>query len=105
MPAAPPTPTPVVPTPAAQPAVVQFAASGKEVNCDDSQSLLEIAEAAGVEIESSCQSGTCGTCVAKLIEGEFRYEADPDGLEAEDAASGHILTCIAHPVGKVVLDA
>lgn len=85
--------------------MVTFAASGKEVNCDDSQSLLEIAEAAGVEIESSCQSGSCGTCMVKLIEGEFRYEADPDGLEDADAASGHILTCIAYPVGKVVLDA
>lgn len=98
-------PAPATPAPAAQPAVVQFATSGKEVNCDDSQSILEIAEAAGVEIESSCQSGSCGTCVAKLVEGEFRYEADPDGLGEDDAASGHILTCIAYPVGKVVLDA
>lgn len=101
---APPAPV-ATPAPAAQPAVVQFATSGKEVNCDDSQSILEIAEAAGVEIESSCQSGSCGTCVAKLVEGEFRYEADPDGLGEDDAASGHILTCIAYPVGKVVLDA
>lgn len=102
----PPTPTtPTVPVSPAQPAVVQFAASGKAVDCDDSQSLLEIAEAAGIEIESSCQSGTCGTCTAKLIEGNFRYKADPDGLEAEDASTGYILTCIAHPVGNVVLDA
>lgn len=98
-------PTPVVPVAPAQPAVVQFATSGKTVECDDSQSLLAIAETAGIEIESSCQSGTCGTCTAKLIEGNFRYEADPDGLEDEYASAGHILTCIAHPVGKVVLDA
>ena len=103
-PAAMPTPPVAAPSPA-QPAIVQFAASGKETNCDDGQSLLEIAEAAGVAIDSSCQSGTCGTCTVKLLDGEVRYEADPDGLEESDAAAGHILTCIASPVGKVVLDA
>lgn len=98
-------PTSAIPDAPVQPAVVRFASSDKTVDCDDSQSLLEIAEAAGIEIESSCQSGTCGTCTAKLIEGEFRYEADPDGLEEADALVGHILTCIAHPIGEVILDA
>ncbi|NJM68239.1 MAG: 2Fe-2S iron-sulfur cluster binding domain-containing protein, partial [Acaryochloris sp. RU_4_1] len=88
-----------------QPAIVEFAVSGQTVECDDSQSLLEIAESKGVAIESSCQSGTCGTCKAKLITGEFRYEAEPDGLEAEEAAEGYVLTCIAHPLGQVVVDA
>ncbi|MEA5466748.1 ferredoxin--nitrite reductase [Leptothoe sp. PORK10 BA2] len=40
---------------AKKPAVVIFAKSGKEINCDDSQSILAIAADAGVEIESSCQ--------------------------------------------------
>ncbi|MEO1401386.1 MAG: ferredoxin--nitrite reductase [Cyanobacteria bacterium J06635_1] len=89
----------------AQSATLVFAKTGKEVACDDSQSMLEIATAAGIEFESSCQSGSCGTCHQKLISGEFRYEGDPDGLEEDDRDAGMVLTCIAYPVGRVVLDA
>ncbi|MDJ0706092.1 MAG: ferredoxin--nitrite reductase [Leptolyngbyaceae cyanobacterium MO_188.B28] len=96
---------PPEPTPPAQAAVVHFAKTGKEVSCDDSESILTIAEEAGVEIDSSCQSGSCGTCKHKLLEGEFHYEADPDGLEDGDQEAGFVLTCIAHPVGRVVVDA
>ena len=88
---------------AKKPAVVIFSKSGKEINCDDSQSILAIAEAAGVEIESSCQSGTCGTCKLSLSEGNVRYEGDPAALD--DGETGAVLTCIAHPEGRVVIEA
>ncbi|MGD1854492.1 MAG: ferredoxin--nitrite reductase [Leptolyngbyaceae cyanobacterium] len=84
-----------------KPAVVVFSKSGKEIKCDDSQSILAIAEDAGLEIESSCQSGTCGTCKLSLVEGKVRYEGDPAALEAGDNA---VLTCIAHPEGRLVID-
>ena len=86
-----------------KPAVVSFAKSGKKVTCDDSQPLLAIAEGAGITIENSCQSGTCGTCKLPLLEGNIRYEGDPAALEASD--TGMVLTCIAHPEGQVVIDA
>lgn len=84
-------------------AVVVFAKSGKEINCDDSQSILAIAEDAGLEIESSCQSGSCGTCKLPLLEGNVRYEGDPAALEADETDA--VLTCIAHPAGRLVIDA
>lgn len=86
-----------------KPAVVIFSKAGKEINCDDSQSVLAIAEDAGIEIESSCQSGTCGTCKLQLLEGKVRYEGDPAALEAGE--TGVVLTCIAHPEGRLVVDA
>lgn len=84
-------------------AVVVFAKSGKEISCDDSQPILAIAEDAGIDIENSCQSGSCGTCKLPLKEGKVRYEGDPTALEAGETAA--VLTCIAHPEGRVVLDA
>ena len=90
------------PAPKGKTATVAFAKSGKEIATDDSQSLLTIAEGAGVAIENSCQSGSCGTCKSALVEGEVRYEGDPSALEAGE--NGVVLTCIAHPVGRVVLD-
>ena len=85
--------------------MVCFAQTGKEVVCDDSQSILAVAEGAGIEIDSSCQSGTCGTCKQTLVEGEYRYESDPDGLDDGEQEEGLVLTCIAHPVGRVVVNA
>ena len=101
-------PTPAAPpatAPIAQPATVYFSQADKEVTCDAAESLLEIAEAAGVEIPSSCQSGSCGTCRQKLVEGEVTYDGEPDALEDEDREAGYILTCIGHPVGRVVIEA
>ncbi len=88
---------------AKKPAVIIFSKSGKEINCDDSQSVLAIAEGAGIDIESSCQSGSCGTCKLPLIEGNVRYEGDPTALETGE--TGSVLTCIAHPEGRLVIDA
>ncbi|MEM7794191.1 MAG: ferredoxin--nitrite reductase [Cyanobacteria bacterium P01_C01_bin.118] len=88
---------------AKKPAVVIFAKSGKEINCDDSQPILAIAEEAGLELESSCQSGSCGACKLPLIEGRVRYEGDPAALDAGE--TGSVLTCIAHPEGRLVIDA
>ncbi|MEO1181267.1 MAG: 2Fe-2S iron-sulfur cluster-binding protein, partial [Cyanobacteria bacterium J06636_28] len=84
-------------------AVVVFTKSGKEISCDDSQPILAIAEDADIAIENSCQSGSCGTCKRSLTEGKVRYEGDPAALEADEA--GVILTCIAYPEGRVVIDA
>lgn len=84
-------------------AVVVFSKSGKEIQCDDSQPILAIADGAGLEIENSCQSGSCGTCKVPLLEGKIRYEGDPAALETGE--TGAVLTCIAHPEGRVVIDA
>lgn len=44
--------------------------------------------------------------IAKLkkLAGTVRYDGEPDGLDESDEEKGYILTCIAHPAGRVVLD-
>ena len=79
--------------------VIVFQKSGKEVPCDGEDSILEVAEAAGIDLNASCRMGCCGACEQKLLEGEVNYEQDP-GCEP-----GQVLTCIAKPVGRVVIDA
>ncbi len=103
-------PAPVISAPVktpdlAQPAAIVFAKSGKEVNCDGDKFILDVAELEGVEIPSSCRSGSCGTCKQKLIEGNVVYEGEPEGLEDSDREQGFILTCIGRAVGKITLDA
>jgi ferredoxin-nitrite reductase len=89
----------------APPATLVLAKSGQEIQCTEADSILAAAGQAGVELDSNCQSGTCGTCMQKQLEGEIRYEGDPVALTDSDRADGMILICIAHPVGRVVIDA
>lgn len=86
------------------PAVVIFNQSGKEINCDSSKSLLTIATEAGIAIESSCHSGTCGTCKQALIEGKVEYPDNAPAALSDSEQASFVLTCSAHPIGHVVLD-
>jgi ferredoxin-nitrite reductase len=97
--------TPPPPVILAPPATICFASTGKEITCTEADLILEAAEQSGVAIENSCRSGTCGTCKHKLLEGNVKYEGDPDALDDQERAEGYILTCIAHPSGRVVIDA
>jgi ferredoxin-nitrite reductase len=88
----------------APPATVSFARSGKTIDCTEGDLILEVAEQAGIDPDSSCRAGSCGTCKQKLLEGTVNYGGDPQALSAEEKAAGYILACIAHPTGRVVVD-
>ncbi|WP_316431478.1 2Fe-2S iron-sulfur cluster-binding protein [Leptolyngbya sp. NK1-12] len=91
--------------PAAQPATVAFAKSGKEIACTTNDLILDVAEQAGLELDSNCRSGICGTCKQKLVEGAVTYAEPPQALSEAEQAAGWVLTCSARPVGRVVIDA
>ena len=80
-----------------------LANSWKETACEEGEYILDAVEKVGVEIESSCRAGTCGTCTAKVLKGEVTYEEDYDALSGLEA--GEILTCCAKPVNSVIIDA
>jgi 3-ketosteroid 9alpha-monooxygenase subunit B len=60
------------------------------------ETLLETARRAGLSPPFSCEAGNCGTCMAKLIEGEATMRTN-DVLEDDEIADGYILTCQAVP--------
>ena len=43
----------------------------KKIECDESTYILDAADDAGLDLPYSCRSGTCGTCAAKLTEGDM----------------------------------
>lgn len=87
---------------AAQSFTVEFAKSGKTVTwAAAAESLLELAEANGVSMDSGCRAGNCGTCVTTVKAGEIDYINEP-GDPPED---GTCLTCIAVPKSNLVLEA
>jgi ferredoxin-NADP reductase len=75
---------------------VTFARSTRTVQWSPGDgSLLQFAEAHGVDAPSDCRSGACGTCSTRLLSGKVRYEGD---VEA-DIEPGHALICVGRPVG------
>jgi ring-1,2-phenylacetyl-CoA epoxidase subunit PaaE len=68
----------------------------------DNPSILDAASAAGLEVPFSCTSGVCGTCRAKLVEGQVRMTRN-FALSKEEVAGGFVLTCQAHPLTERVV--
>ncbi|MCF8024597.1 MAG: 2Fe-2S iron-sulfur cluster binding domain-containing protein [Desulfobacteraceae bacterium] len=84
---------------------VEFQKSGKTTTWDDShESILELAEANGIEIDTECEAGMCGTCKIRLLSGKVDMETE-DGLDEDDIKQNMILVCVAIPVTDIVLDA
>jgi hypothetical protein len=87
---------------AASPREVQFRRSGRTLVWDGRDaSLLEFAERHGIEIDSGCRTGGCGTCETKRVSGTVRYAHKPD----YDIAPGHCLMCVGKPESDLVLEA
>jgi ferredoxin-NADP reductase len=81
---------------------VTFKASGVTVTWTPaSGSILDLAEASGVKAASSCRSGICHTCLARVVEGGFAYTHDEIIPPAGD---DELLICSARPTGDLVLD-
>lgn len=82
---------------------VNFVRSGKTVKWSGaSGSLLELAEANGIRIDSGCRAGSCGTCVTAIRDGQVDYlSGNPDF----DIEKGSCLACVAVPRSALSLDA
>jgi ferredoxin-NADP reductase len=65
------------------------------------ETILELAEANHLQLESGCRSGNCGTCVVRLLKGKVTHlKSVAASLEPDQC-----LACIAKPETDVVLDA
>jgi ferredoxin-NADP reductase len=79
--------------PAAE-AGVTFRRSGKRMAWEPAKgTLLDLAEAAGLELPWSCRAGVCGTCTAGVVEGAVTYVDEPTARCGPDEA----LICSAVP--------
>ena len=80
--------------PSEKPVSVVFANSLKEARwTPGSGTLLEFAEARGLEPEFSCREGNCGTCRIKLVKGAVAYVKKPTAKIGAD----EVLLCCAVP--------
>jgi glycine betaine catabolism B len=96
----------IAPSPAATATSIQvvFEKSGQEVGGDGDESILDLAEQAGIKIRNSCRAGSCGSC-KKLVRSGTVKMSEEEGLEPGEAEAGYVLCCVAYPQNRVVVDA
>ena len=70
--------------------------------CRADQTVLAAAEAAGVPLPSSCCSGVCTTCAARIRTGTV-HQPDAMGVKAELQQQGYALLCVAFPCSDLEL--
>lgn len=63
------------------------------------QTLLKAAIDAGLDAPYSCEEGFCGSCTARLLEGQVEMQED-DALTAEEKKKGYVLACQARPTSR-----
>ncbi len=85
-------------------ASLEFARSGRSAGKLQGKTILEIAEAEGIDLPYECRAGVCGQCKTKLLHGRVVMEVE-DALDAKDRAQGLILCCQARCIDEVLIDA
>ena len=86
---------------------VHLVRSNETFTVEDDETILEAAESAGLALAFSCRSGTCRSCITRVISGcaehdpEYADELSIDGGELED---GYRLLCSALACSDVELD-
>ncbi|ARP98664.1 PDR/VanB family oxidoreductase [Pseudorhodoplanes sinuspersici] len=75
-----------------QPFKVKLNSTGEVIDVPAGTTILEAMRANGKDVPSSCESGTCGTCRTKLLEGEADHR---DLVLTENERSSQIMICVS----------
>jgi ferredoxin-NADP reductase len=83
---------------------VELASSGQVIAVGDGQSVLSALRAAGADVLSSCEEGTCGTCETGVLSGVPDHR-DTVLTPAEQAACDLMMVCVSRAKSpRLVLD-
>lgn len=79
--------------------------SGHQFQVRPSQTVLEAAIEAGINLPYGCRNGACGACKGKVISGKVMHD-DYQGSAMTDAelAAGQALFCCARPLEDLVIE-
>ncbi|WEG09914.1 phenylacetate-CoA oxygenase/reductase subunit PaaK [Microbacterium horticulturae] len=85
---------------------VRFTLEGQSASVDSPDSahetILNAALRVRPDVPFACAGGVCGTCRARLLEGDVRM-TENYALEPEELERGYILTCQSHPTTDTVV--
>ena len=96
-----PTPTPVPGAEVTESVTIELDRETVTVDYRPGHTLLQMARMAGLKAPSSCETGSCGTCIAQVTEGSARL-LNNDALDEDEVAEGLVVTCQAIPTSSKV---
>ena len=82
--------------------VLTFSSFNKTITGNNTQTLLEQGEDAGLILPYSCRAGMCGSCKVMLEQGDVEQTCQ-DGLSDQEQQQGYILSCCCIPLTDVVI--
>ena len=82
-----------------KPFKVRLARSGTVLDVSTSMTILEVLREHGLEVPSSCETGTCGTCRTRLLAGEADHR---DLVLAEHERKDTIMICVSRARGDEI---
>lgn len=81
---------------------VTLARSGGDYLIPPGKSVLEVLREAGITLASSCESGSCGTCIVPMLQGEAEHR---DLVLGDHEKTSMFVTCVSRAASeRLVLD-
>jgi vanillate O-demethylase ferredoxin subunit len=89
----------VAPVAGDRPFVLRLARSGREIAVPADRTALSCLQEVGVDIDSSCEVGVCGTCLTRVHGGEVDHR---DSYLTTAERAGGFLPCVSRAVTPVL---
>jgi MOSC domain-containing protein YiiM/ferredoxin-NADP reductase len=84
-----------------EPFTVELAISNETLDVPAERTLLDVLRDAGIDMPSSCEVGSCGTCLVNVKKGLIQHRGiGVMDLEKENS----MLSCVSRGVGQIVLE-
>lgn len=79
---------------------VRVASTGQEFDVPVGDTILQVLRRNGLQVASSCESGTCGTCRTRLVEGAADHR---DMVLLPEETDTQIMTCVSRACGDLLV--
>ena len=83
------------------PFTVELKLSKKTLDVPADKTLLQVMREAGLEVDSSCEAGNCGTCRVDVCSGQVEHRGS--ALSEEDRKEA-MLSCVSRGIKHIVID-
>jgi CDP-4-dehydro-6-deoxyglucose reductase len=83
---------------------VYLAGRDARFTVDEGETVLAAGLRQRFMLPFGCQSGGCGSCRVRLLQGEVEHRMPPPALSAAEIEAGYMLMCLAQPKSDLTID-